>query len=61
MRKKILSLICLVLFVFTSVQTLSAKNDKGWTTCVGKKGTCIIVKIPGEPDIVFDGRKKRPR
>jgi hypothetical protein len=61
MRKKTVSFICLIMFLFISVQTLSAKKDKGWTTCVSSKKVCVVIQFPGEPDIVFYGTKKRPR
>jgi hypothetical protein len=60
MRKKTLSFICLVLFLFASVKILSAKDTT--IECKGTKGTCVWIQhdlfedvkypIPGKRKIV---------
>ena len=61
MKKKSLSLMSLVIFLFASIQLLTAKTDV--VICTGKpKSLCFVVELPDEgKEAHIYGVRIRPR
>jgi hypothetical protein len=57
MRKKSLSLICIITFLLSSIQMLSAKNNRGITCDYDTKSTCAVLHFP-DGDVIVQGKRK---
>ena len=62
MKKKSLSLICIMMFLFSSIQLLSAKNNRGKIICLtDDKRVCVVRHFPGGDEVVYGRRLSKPR
>jgi hypothetical protein len=62
MRRKSISLICIIAFLFASIQILSAKNNRGKIICLtDDKRVCVVRHLVGGDEVVYGRRLSKPR